>query len=333
MNNSKYLFLLVKKFKGKLDAQERKDLERWLSSEDDAVATGKAMEKVWDLSNQYKDTYEPDVEAGLTRFKQRIASQETGQTRSNIVKMPRRRFPLAWAAAIAALILTLGWYVLGPGNPRPVVASTLELEQQTVELPDGSTVVLNENSTLDFSTFDKNDVRLVRFSGEAFFDIQPDAEHPFVILTESTEIKVLGTSFNVRAYPAETFTEVEVESGQVSFSGKDLSEHQILNANERGVLQQEGTLSKTAVSAQNASSWRTQSLSFQSMPLNEVAGYLERHFKVTIEVAPALGKCKVTSDFNTLSRDKVFLTIQKILNAELETLDDTHFVFKGKGCQ
>ena len=137
----------------------------------DAQSTSNAMEKVWEVSGQYKDSYKPDVEAGLARFKQRIAQEQTTkyQDEGQVVKMPRRRFPLAWAAAIAGLVLALGWFVLKPGATGPMVASTFEEEQKTVELPDGSVVLLNENSELDYVTFGKDDVRLVRFSGEALF--------------------------------------------------------------------------------------------------------------------------------------------------------------------
>lgn len=330
MDSSKYISLLVKKFKGKLDDQDAAALNQWLAG-NDQKQTAKQIERAWELSSHYKSTYEPDVEAGLARFKNKIKQEDKRAHTGGVVDINRRRFTMAWAAAIAVLVLALGWWWKSTSNADALFVSTSMGEQKEFELPDGSLVVLNEASTLDFSSFnDKN--RTVQFSGEAYFDIERDPENPFVIQTEGADVRVLGTSFNLRAYQAETFTEVEVESGQVELVEKEKSERLLLNANDRGVCMDNGAMTSNKVDYLNAMSWRTQSLAFRNTPLQEVIPYLERHFKIKIDIEEPLRQCPVTSDFKALSKDIVFLTIERIFNAQVEQSDITHYVIKGNGC-
>lgn len=329
MDSSKYISLLVKKFKGKLGEADKASLEQWLSSPEQQDKA-QQLERVWKASSQYKSAYEPDVEAGLAKFKNRIKQETTTPARE--VKMRRRTFPLAWAAAIAAILLALGWWWTGNTGSEELVVTTDVNEQREISLPDGSSVVLNESSELNFSAFDQGSARVVQFSGEAYFDIKSNPQQPFIILTDETEIKVLGTSFNVRAYPAESFTEVEVESGLVEVKETGTAEGMTLKTKDRGVVVHGGTMSAKHVDHLNALSWRTQLLSFRDQPLEEIAPYLERYFKIDLEIAAALRRCPITSDFKSLSQDQVFLTLERLFNAEIEQLDTTHFKMNGSGC-
>lgn len=331
MNNSKFISLLVKKIKGKLEDQDAASLDQCLAAEEQKKSA-KQLEKVWDLSGQYKSNYEPDVEAGLAKFKNRISRETTAIDSPRVINIRRRRFSLAWAASIAVLMLALGWWWKRTTTNGATIAITQKEEQKAVKLPDGSQVILNELSELDFSDFSQDDTRVVQFSGEAYFDIVPDSEHPFVIRTNDTEVKVLGTSFNLRAYQTESFTEVEVESGKVELKKKATSEGLLLNANDKGVYEKNGPMTKEKVHHLNALSWRSQSLAFRNTALEKVVPYLERHFKIDIEVASSLRQCPVTSDFEILSQDKVFLTLERIFNAKVEQIDAKHYVIKGNGC-
>src|SRR5690606_2603405 len=101
------------------------------------------------------------------------------------------------------------YFSLKPGEPTTTVhaefgnSKVTKLAHQLLLLPDGSTVLLNNNSSLDFPQQFTGDTREVILKGEAYFDIKPDASRPFIIHTGKVKTRVLGTAFNIRAYPEE----------------------------------------------------------------------------------------------------------------------------------
>ena len=103
-----------------------------------------------------------------------------------------------------------------------------------IVLPDGSQVWLNAGSNLDYdnSTFNKG-LREVSLNGEAYFDVVKNAEKPFIIHTKKMDIKVLGTSFNVRSYSNEKFAEAALIRGSIEVTLKDRDQKIILKPNEK----------------------------------------------------------------------------------------------------
>ncbi len=103
-----------------------------------------------------------------------------------------------------------------------------------IQLPDGSTVWLNASSNL---TYDKNfgkTLREVNLTGEAFFDVMKDPTHPFIIHTKVIDVKVLGTQFNVKAYPNDSYTETSLIRGSVEVTVKNRpNEKHYLKPNEK----------------------------------------------------------------------------------------------------
>jgi ferric-dicitrate binding protein FerR (iron transport regulator) len=93
-------------------------------------------------------------------------------------------------------------------------------QKLTTFLSDGSKVILNADSKITFSKPLGEKERVVTLQGEAFFDITPDANRPFIVKSGSMETTVLGTSFNVKAYPEENQITVAVKSGRVSVENK-----------------------------------------------------------------------------------------------------------------
>jgi ferric-dicitrate binding protein FerR (iron transport regulator) len=84
------------------------------------------------------------------------------------------------------------------------------LHRQLINLPDGSKVVLNANSKLEYPPGFSNNTREVYLDGEAYFDIAHDPGKPFIVHTGSISTRVLGTAFNINAYRSQQFVEVTV---------------------------------------------------------------------------------------------------------------------------
>ena len=111
-----------------------------------------------------------------------------------------------------------------------------------VSLPDGSHVWLNAGSRLDYNSNDFNKtLREVNLTGEAYFDISHNPAKPFIVSSGNMRIKVLGTMFNVKAYPEEKHIETSLIKGSVEITIKDRPDDiYILRPNEKLVVSNDG---------------------------------------------------------------------------------------------
>ena len=112
-------------------------------------------------------------------------------------------------------------------RPASTVGEIISTPNQVINeytLPDGSVVALNSNSKLVFPKQFNGDTREVTIEGEAFFDVKPNPEKPFIINAGKAQIKVVGTSFNVSAYPETETLEVVVKTGKVQVISKNIDE-------------------------------------------------------------------------------------------------------------
>lgn len=130
--------------------------------------------------------------------------------------------------AIAAAVIVAAfsaWWLLPVSKPTPVVTAALPAAQhifnKVINLPDGSVVTLNENSQLDYPLAFEGRSREVYLRGEAFFNVAPDKNKPFLVHTGTIVTRVLGTSFNIRAAGDNSPIAVTVTTGKVQVQKDD----------------------------------------------------------------------------------------------------------------
>ncbi|MGN8068049.1 FecR family protein [Mucilaginibacter sp. 22184] len=208
-------------------------------------------------------------------------------------------------------------------------------------LPDGSKVWLNACSEIFYGTNYGNKYREIRLTGEAFFDVVKDSEHPFIVNTTTMQIKVLGTAFNVRAYANDNTSEASLIRGRIELTPVSNPDHKIiLKPSEKLTLPNKNVHSNgdnntlITLSAlhheQNDSlpaeaQWLENKLVFDDEYFDDVAKKMERWYGVSItfkneelkqkkfsgkftkeSLATALDALKATSNFNFLiDNDKV----------------------------
>jgi transmembrane sensor len=150
-------------------------------------------------------------------------------------------------------------------------------------LPDGTTGMLNSGSKLSYSSpFNNN--RQVRLEGEAWFEVNRDEDYPFEISTGNSTVKVLGTSFNLSAYPAENYVEVVLQNGKVEFMDDKGNEKVTMLPSER-LVYQNGNISKSVTDPAKYNAWTEGMLIFRGDPMAEVARRIERWYNVKVELA------------------------------------------------
>lgn len=165
----------------------------------------------------------------ISEIEQRILSQTVLARKRPIIK----RLYWKWAAAASLLpLIALSYYLWFKTDPvtktfdkvQTQVTKTYQtgpMEQKRVQLADSTIVILNANTKLQVLDAYDQVIRGVILTGEAFFDVKKDPQHPFVIRGGELDVRVLGTSFNVQAYPTIKNTNVMVRTGKVQISSKD----------------------------------------------------------------------------------------------------------------
>jgi ferric-dicitrate binding protein FerR (iron transport regulator) len=150
-------------------------------------------------------------------------------------------------------------------------------------LPDGTTGMLNSDSRLSYSLPFTNS-RQVKLEGEAWLNVNRDEDHPFVISTDNSTVKVLGTNFNVSAYPAGNYVEVVLKQGRVEFQDNKGDEKVTILPSERLVFQN-GNISKSVIDPAKYYAWTEGKLIFRNDPMAEVARRIERWYNIKVELA------------------------------------------------
>lgn len=152
-------------------------------------------------------------------------------------------------------------------------------------LADGTKVWLNSSSTLNFPEFFAGNERRVKLSGEAFFEVREDKGHPFVVETGRTEIKVLGTRFNINSYEPEVYTTLVEGCVDVRHFWHSLQ----LNPGEQACGDSYG-LTKKEVNIVPYISWRDGRFAFSNTNLEEICGQLSRWYDVDIFFSSEVAK-------------------------------------------
>jgi ferric-dicitrate binding protein FerR (iron transport regulator) len=150
-------------------------------------------------------------------------------------------------------------------------------------LPDGTTGMLNSGSRLTYSLPFNND-RKVSLEGEAWFDVTRDEEHPFELNTGISTVRVLGTSFNLSAYPAEDYVEIVLKEGKVEFLDNQSHVKTIILPSERLVLK-DGHIGKTVTDPAKYQAWTKGRMVFNNDLMAEVARRIERWYNVKVVLA------------------------------------------------
>ena len=170
----------------------------------------------------------------------------------------------------------------------------------SLTLPDGTLVYLNSESTLSYPSRFDNDTRNVTLQGEAYFEVEKDARHPFVVKADPVEVEVLGTHFNVEAYPGDAEVKTTLLEGSVAVNAPAVSSRITLSPGESAIYNRaDKTLQEEKTKENNtATGWRDGHFHFDYLPLQEIARELSNSFGATIHIADtALQNYRITARF------------------------------------
>ncbi len=335
MKESDQIDKIARYLSGNLPENEQEDLLRWANESAENRSLWEDAQQLWKLSEQYEA---PQHEANVTMGWEKVESRL--DLPAEEAPRPVRRIPiyrhLGRIAAVLLVAALAAWWLWNP-QPDPRITPMTLVQTKTGEvrellLPDGSQIWLNENSELRYDQeFTERQVNLV---GEAYFDIARMEEKPFEIISGEAKTVVLGTAFNVRAYPTEDKVEVTVVRGKVALvEAEKPQEAIVLDAGKTGNYDKvEKNVTRVEAPKVNADSWKTKMLVYKDTPLSEVIESLERYFDVKIEAAnPKLLNCRLEGSYHQPQLDDMLQIITATINSELNQ-QGNRYLLEGEGC-
>lgn len=201
------------------------------------------------------------------------------------------RYGIAAAVLLFGLLAGIWFQYEATGQPIALVRKEIRIpygKKGKVTLSDGTSIYLNSGSVLSYPERFDDSIRQVSLTGEAFFKVAPDPLHPFVVTSlHHTQVRVLGTAFNIRAYPNETYVGVNVEEGKVKFLNTNNNTAQILLTAGQSASYSDQTreIKQDVIETPPATyAWKNNELNFQGEKLNDIVKKLERWYDVKIQV-------------------------------------------------
>jgi transmembrane sensor len=313
--------LLGRFFSGEATEAEKTAVREWRLASSENEIEFALLEKMWNNSGE-PAAISFDTEAA---WKKVDASITSNVRKGRIIKMPARRVLIGVAATV---ILLLGlWWIVGKNAGNNMERVVADIDVASVHLDDGSIIYLRKGAVLEFPDKFEKGRRKVSLKGEAFFEVTHDPSNPFVIDAETTEIKVIGTSFTVST--SKDSVELIVKTGRVNFTpSADTRKKMMVIAGERAVCA--GTsISKEVNTDPNFNAWQTKKLVFQRTPLSHVVATLADYYRINItfkkEDAAQLSAADFTDTFNDQSLESVLDELQRITTYTIKKTGDNNY--------
>ncbi len=330
--------LLIRYLTEKTTEAEQREVESWMResahNRKEFLETQKILEKVnlyYNLRSFDENRAWNAVRSGLLR-PQAMPVHPAGKTGW------KSYFTLLKYAAVAVILVTtglFGYHLINRNIPGSAIQRVSSLERdfpKDLLLPDGTKITLNSNSVITYPENFSGKYREITLKGEAFFDVRADSSRPFVIDAGEARIHVLGTSFNVCAYPNSETIEVVVETGnveivQTSEAPKNTNPLLLAPGEKATLSKKEKKLIKQKNNDPNYNAWKTYNLSFDNSKLTDVIQNLEKTYHVDIQT-PGVNTHELflTARFDSKSIDYIMDVIRLTFNLELNTENDRYIL-------
>jgi transmembrane sensor len=327
MYDNRFLLLLTRKLSNEASQEELEELAGM-------VAANPALKEEADIYNRYWEQQQQEQHANTELALQKVLGQIniTETEYSSVEDTPVKRIPV-WKriARIAAMLVFLAGIGIGaykifisPTSSTQVQADLVQKQnakgvKSTIELADGSKIWLNADSKVQYPPLFTGSTREVYLNGEAFFDIAKNPAKPFIIHLSNGTVRVLGTSFNIKAYDNEPVVETSVATGKVAFIPKLRNNQEadtiFLTPNNKVVyrVKEEKIITTATVSAEDKG-WTEGKMVFRSMLFKDIAIELERSFgKKIVFKDEEVANFRLTGSFqnNTLAEILFYLSKTK----------------------
>jgi len=309
-------------------------VDRWINESVENKVYFENIKRIYENKLNQDESIEFNVNKAWTKLELQLPLNAKESTIKFSFGNNIRRIGLAAVKIAAIVVLLLGiiftYYRI---NPKQVeVASYESIVNQL--LPDGSRISLNKNSSIQYPSHFSKRQREISLVGEAFFEVKKNASIPFIIHINDVDIEVVGTSFNVNAYPNDERTEVVVKTGIVKVTTHDANNKIIvLKAGEKAeFIKKSNSITKLDNNNPNYIGWKTKVYVFEMTKMADVFKTIEKDFNVSITVTDNnFNQCNLFARFENNSLEEILTIIKHTFNVNYQ-IDGRHIVIDGKGC-
>lgn len=325
--NADYM-LLGRYLSGEASPEEAIQLEEWIAADSANKQQFEQLSKVWSTISSAEACIIPDKETFFNQLRERLPQPHTAKTIS---------LKLTWLKIAASIILIAGAVMLFTvlrKNVHPETAVTVNRQtQQSIlndTLPDGTLAVISNNSLLQYPNEFNTTARSVTLRGEAWFNVTPNPAQPFIITAGPLQIKVIGTSFNVRTN--NEVIEVAVKTGVVRmFNNIDSIS---VTAGQKGTYQinTRRFVIKEKFSP-NEVAYATKYFNFENATLKEIASQLQKAYGIKIIITnKKLENCTLSSSFDNKPIEYIFEVLAMTLNIQYRIEQKTVYISGSINC-
>ncbi|WP_031529501.1 FecR family protein [Dyadobacter crusticola] len=323
-------YLMARYLAREASEQEKEEL-RWLTKNGFG-----AQFQIW-IDAQYK--MEASTEPMPDQVQAEILANILGAAPA---KQKAFRFRWSWAAAAILILGSVWWLTFRNVTRRATIADTeihsenpdrLDFKgKQYLNLPDGSSVLMNEGSELSYSPrqFAKG-IRTVTLQGEAYFDVAHDPKSVFQVRAGAVVTRVLGTAFNVRVLPTEV--KVTVTRGLVEVGGNDRIYTKVKPDEQVTVNVGSEKFTTTRIDADRELAWRNNFLVFDNITLEEARELIENHYGTELTFTePEILRCRITASFLNAEDLPTVLKVLSAMTGATYSVDGKKATITGGSC-
>ena len=270
---------------GNCNPVEIEELNQWRNLSDENRRIFSEALKTWE--NCPQPLTKSEIELDKIAVKDSIINQNALQLDHNHRLL---KFLRIAAIFIGPVMLAIGWYIgINHDSKQVITWNSVTAPRKHIailNMADGTEVWLNAESTLSYATTDFSDKREVKLIGEGYFKVAKNAGKPFYVITKNETVRVLGTSFNIKAYPEEELVTTTLEEGSVELSSpKQGFATTNLKPGEQALYQiSDGKITVGQVDAPRFSAWRSEKFLFKDADLKTIITELERLYDIKIHI-------------------------------------------------
>jgi len=295
---------IVKKYlSGRFSPATEEKIQRWIIKDENREEKEQASLDYWNELNIKPDA---KVDAALKQVNRKIGFSQ------------KQNYWYRVAAVLIPLFILAGGYLYYQSTRNILIEIVVAYgEEKHLVLPDSSEMWMNAGTTVKYpAKFDKSQ-RTVYLSGEAYFSVKKDAGKPFIVQTKDLSVKVLGTKFNVKAYPDESKITTTLTTGKIEVNTTLSKESLILNPNEQLVFDnQTSKINIETIPSDEMTAWVSGEIIFANASFKDILQTMERRFDVAFETTTALPDGNYTVKF--LKND----SLEHIMNILKEIVGD-----------
>ena len=266
----------------KESSEKINDWENWVN-ENPAYQpmVAEAVKLMNELEMSEQPLSAPHIEAAYTKLHTRLEELENDNAPVIAMKPSRKRWWMGAAAAVLLVIAGLSWFKWSYSSKSIIETPYGQLCQR--QLPDGSEVMLNANTTVTLSdSWKEGNDREVWLKGEAFFHVKKtEKKNRFIVHTDQLDVIVTGTQFNVRTIGDKT--SVLLTEGSVTIKTSNGEELKMVPGDFVEI--QNNKAEKKTTNQETVLAWKDNKLNFDKTPIKDVAVMISNHYGVTVNLA------------------------------------------------